>query len=55
MFFQAQLEKDLARPVSNWEVIKFQPIPNPTFPGLYQPSQEDLSSDQYYSYRIAGQ
>ena len=43
--------RQLIGAVSKWKVVKFQSIPNPKF--LVIPNSfDDLSSDQYYAYRI---
>ena len=38
--------------VSEWKVVKFKSIPNPKFPVIPNSLMDDLSSDQYYAYRI---
>ena len=53
MPFQA-VGKKLAGPVSDWEVVKFQRIPNTAYPELPYHVLEDFNYDQYYSYRFVG-
>ena len=48
--FSGPIRKKLVGPVSSWEVKKFQPILNSTFPELPNYLLEDLSFDQHYSY-----
>ena len=50
--FSRPIEKHLNWVVSDRKVVKYKPIPNPKFPVLPNPVIEDLSSDQYYAYRI---
>ena len=50
--FSGPIGKHLNGAVSDWKVVKYKPIPNPKFPFLPNPVVEDLSSDQYYAYRI---
>ena len=38
--------------VSEWKVVKFKSIPNPKFPVIPNSLIDDLSSDQYFAYRI---
>ena len=38
--------------VSKWHVVNFKSIPNPSFPILPNDIIEDLSTDQYYGYRM---
>jgi len=38
--------------VSEWDVVKFKALPNQNFPILPNDVVEDLSTDQYYAYRI---
>ena len=39
--------------VSEWKIVKFKSIPNPKFRVIPNSLMDDLSSDQYYAYRIA--
>ena len=50
--FSGPVGKKLAGPVSDWEVVKFQRISDTAFPELPYHVLEDLSYDQYYSYKI---
>jgi len=51
--FSGVIGQQLTGSVSNWGVAEFRPIPNPSFPLLSNDTVQDLSSDQYYAYRIS--
>ena len=53
--FSSPIGKSLVGPASYWKVIKFQPVPHPTFPALPQPLLEDFSSDSVISTEFVGQ
>ena len=50
--FEGPIEKKLRGVVSDWPIAQFKSIPNPYFPEVPQQMLNDLSRDQYYSYRI---
>jgi len=50
--FSGPFGKRLGGCVSEWDVVKFKPLPNQNFPVLPNDVVEDLSTDQYYAYRI---
>jgi len=50
--FAGPIGKKLKGAVSEWKVAKFESIPNSQFPVLPITVVEDLSSDQYYAYKI---
>ena len=50
--FAGPIGKKLDGNVSQWPVVAFKPIPNPHFPSLPDDVLEDLSTDQYYGYKI---
>ena len=50
--FSGPIGRQLNGAVSEWKVVKFKSIPNPKFPVISKSLMDDLSSDQYYAYRI---
>ena len=50
--FSGPIGRQLNGAVSEWKVVKFKSIPNPKFPVISNSLMDDLSSDQYYAYRI---
>ena len=50
--FARPIGKKLDSNVSQWPVVAFKSIPNPHFPMLPNDVLEDLSTDQYYGYKI---
>ena len=50
--FAGPIGKKLDGNVSQWPVVAFKPIPNPHFSSLPDDVLEDLSTDQYYGYKI---
>ena len=50
--FSGPVGKNLNRKVSTWPVKNFEPIENANFPKWPDDIVDDLSSDQYYGYRI---
>jgi len=50
--FSGPVGKKLNGKVSTWSVKNFEPIENANFPKLPDDIVDDLSSDQYYGYRI---
>ena len=50
--FAGPIGKKLGGVVSDWPIVQFKSIPNPYFPEVPQQVLDDLSRDQYYSYRI---
>ena len=50
--FSGPIGRQLNGAVSEWKVVKFKSIPNPKFPVIPNSLMDDLSSDQYYAYRI---
>ena len=50
--FAGPIGKSLDSNSSQWPVITFKPILNPYFPTLPNEVLEELSTDQYYGYRI---
>lgn len=50
--FSGEIGRNLSGCVSEWDVTKFKPISNPNFPQLQNEIIDDLSTDQYYAYRI---
>ena len=50
--FSGAIGSQLNGNVSKWGVGKFRPIPNPKFVILDNKVIDDLSTDQYYAYRI---
>ena len=50
--FAGPIGKKLKRRALEWKVTKFESIPNSKFPILPTPAVDDLSSDQYYAYKI---
>ena len=50
--FSRPIGRQLNGAVSEWKVVKFKSIPNPKFPVIPNSLMDDLSSDQYYAYRI---
>ena len=51
-FFSGPIGRQLNGAISDWKVVKFKSIPNPKFPVIPNSLVDDLSSDQYYAYRI---
>ena len=47
-----RIGRQLNGAVSEWKVVKFNSIPNSKFPVIPNFLMDDLSSDQYYAYRI---
>ena len=52
MLLLNQSGKKLDSNVSQWPVVTFKSITNPNFPMLLNNVLEDLSTDQYYGYKI---
>ena len=50
--FAGPIGQKLDSNVSQWPVVAFKSIPNSHFPMLPNDVLEDLSTDQYYGYRI---
>ena len=50
--FAGPIGKKLGGVVSDWPIAQFKSIPNPYFPEVPQQVLDDLSRNQYYSYRI---
>ena len=50
-FFSGPIGRQLNGTVSEWKVVKFKSI-NPKFPVIPNSLTDDLSSDQYYAYRV---
>ena len=50
--FSGPIGRQLNGAVSEWKVLKFKSIPNPKLPVIPNSLMDDLSSDQYYAYRI---
>ena len=50
--FSGPIGRQLNGAVSKWKVVKFKSILNPKFPVIPNFLMDDLSSDQYYAYRI---
>ena len=50
--FSGPIGRQLNGAVFEWKVEKFKFIPNPKFPVIPNSLMDDLSSDQYYAYRI---
>ena len=50
--FAGPIGSQLNGNVSEWDIVKFTPIPNATFPMLKNDVVSGLSTDQYYAYRI---
>lgn len=50
--FSGNIGKCLSGPVSDWDIVPFKAISSVNFPELPNAIVDDLSSDQYYSYRI---
>ena len=50
--FSGVIGSKLNGPVSEWNVVAFKPIKNPNFPILPNNIIDELSSDQYYGYKI---
>ena len=50
--FAGPIGKKLDSNVSQWPVVAFKSIPNPHFPMLPNDVLEDLSTVQYYGYKI---
>ena len=50
--FLGPIGRQLNGAVSEWKVVKLKSIPNPNFPVIPNSLMDDLSSDQYYAYRI---
>ena len=50
--FTGPIGKKLSGVVSDWPIAQFKSIPNPHFPEVSPQVLDDLSRDQYYSYRI---
>ena len=50
--FSGPIGRQLNGAVSGWKVVKFKSIPNPKFRVIPNSLMDDLSSDQYYTYRI---
>ena len=50
--FTGPIGKKLKGNVSDWPVIKFKRFESPHFPNLPQDVVHDLSTDQYYAYKI---
>ena len=50
--FSGSIDRQLNGAVCEWKVVKFKSIPNPKFPVIPNSLINDLSSDQYYVYRI---
>ena len=50
--FSGPIGRQLNGAVSEWKVVKFKSIPNSKFPVITNSLMDDLSSDQYYAYRI---
>lgn len=50
--FSGVIGSKLNGPVSEWDVVSFKPIRNQNFPILPNNTIDELSSDQYYGYRI---
>ena len=50
--FSGPIGRQLNGAVSECKVMKFKSIPNPKFPDFPHSLMDDLSSDQYYAYRI---
>ena len=48
------IEKKKGEPVSTWPIEELKSIPNLHFPILPNKTINDLSTDQYYAYRICG-
>ena len=50
--FSGPIGRQLNGAVSEWKVVTFKSIPNPKFPVIPNSLMDDLSSNQYYAYRI---
>ena len=50
--FAEPIDKKLDSNVSQWPIVAFKSIPNQHFPMLPNDVLEDLSTDQYYGYKI---
>ena len=50
--FSGPIGKCLNGSVSDWEVVNFKPIVNQRFPEIPPDVVQELSTDQYYGYRI---
>ena len=50
--FSEPIGRQLNGAIPEWKVVKFKSIPNPKFPAIPNSLMDDLSSDQYYAYRI---
>ena len=51
--FLGPIGRQLNGAVFVWKVVRFKSIPNPKFPVIPNFLMDDLSSDQYYAYRIS--
>ena len=52
MHFQVKLEENLNGKLSDWPVVNFKQITNPSFPELSNKTINHLSSNQNYAYHI---
>ena len=50
--FTGPIVKKLSGVITDWPITQFKSIPNPYFPEVPPQVLDDLSRDQYYSYRI---
>ena len=50
--FSGPIEKKLCCKVSDWGIVNFSPIKNPSFPSIPNAVLENLSTDQFYAYRL---
>ena len=50
--FSEPIGRQLNGAIFEWKVVKFKSITNPKFPVIPNSLMDDLSSDQYYAYRI---
>jgi len=50
--FSGPIGKELSGSVTEWDVVKFKPIPNSDFPVLPPLLLDSLSTDQFYAYNI---
>ena len=51
-FFSGTIGRQFNGAVCQWKAVKFKSISNPKFPVIPNSLIDDLSSDQYYAYRI---